>query len=129
VTTLNPIPAGGGLQISLPKWNTQAQESNRVGYIIAEDGAPLCSIGSGMEQITCDLIVTPNGDTLVVKDMFPNAERLAGDTFTFVINRVRNPLSMSPVDLTITTFSSILFEAIGLQVSYKGLIDRSPAAF
>lgn len=27
VTTLNPIPAGGGLRIELPKWNTQASES------------------------------------------------------------------------------------------------------
>jgi hypothetical protein len=48
VTTLNPIPAGGGLKIDLPKWNTQAQESTRLGYIIKDDGKPLCSVGSGM---------------------------------------------------------------------------------
>lgn len=34
VTTLNPIPPGGGLKVDLPKWNTQAAESNRNSYII-----------------------------------------------------------------------------------------------
>jgi hypothetical protein len=65
-----------------------------------------------MTSVTCDLILTPNQDTLVVKNMFPTG-RTAGNTFSFVINKVRNPLSMSSVELTITTWSSILFELSG----------------
>lgn len=33
---------------------------------------------------------------------------------------------MSPVELIVTTFSSILFEE-GSQVSFKGVIDQGPA--
>jgi hypothetical protein len=54
-------------------------------------------------------------------DMFPNG-RLAGDTFVFFVNRALNPLSMSPIDITITSFSSILSETAE-KVFYKGLID------
>ena len=35
VTPRNPIPAGGGLEIVMPKWNMQAPEPNRVSYIIS----------------------------------------------------------------------------------------------
>jgi hypothetical protein len=73
VTTFNPIPAGGGLKIDFPKWNSQAQDNNKVSYIIQDDDQPICSISSGMTQITCDLIVTPTVDTLVIKDMFADA--------------------------------------------------------
>ena len=34
VTTLNPIPVGGGLKIDIPKWNNQAKDTQRVSYII-----------------------------------------------------------------------------------------------
>lgn len=73
--------------------------------------------------------MTPTIDTLVIKNMFPNQQREAGSTFSFVINRVRNPLSMSPVEMTLTTWSSILFENPGFQVSFSGLIDQGPGLF
>ena len=83
VTTLNPIPPGGGLEILLPKWNPEDTNIlNRVSYVIENDDEPLCSVGTGMEQITCSLTTSPIQDTLLVKDMFPNG-RLAGDTFVF----------------------------------------------
>ena len=37
VTPRNPIPAGGGLEIVLPKWNMQAPEPSRVSYIIQNE--------------------------------------------------------------------------------------------
>lgn len=77
-----------------------------------------------MEQISCIATITPLYDTLVVKDMFPDG-RLAGDTFVFIVNQARNPLSMSPVEFTVTTFSSILSESPS--VSFRGVIDQGPA--
>lgn len=108
VTTLNPIPAGGGVKIDLPKWNTAASGPSLQSYIQNVS----CDVGSGMVNIKCDLIVTPTGDTLVVADMFP-LSRLAGDTFSFTVNNVLNPLSLSPVLFTLTTYSAISFQIPG----------------
>lgn len=108
ITTLNPIPAGGGVKIDLPKWNTAASGASLMSYI----NNATCAIGSGMQQIQCNIIITPTGDTLVVKNMFPTG-RLAGDTFTFSVNNVLNPLSMSSVSFVVTTYSSITFEIFG----------------
>ena len=122
VTTLNPIPAGGGLQIRLPKWNFEANDMERIGYITQIEGEPICSIGTGMSEISCTLTTSPAEDILVVKNMFTTNERLAGDTFVFFVNNVLNPLSMSPVELTVASYSGILQEMNG-QTYFKGLID------
>ena len=104
VTTLNPIPAGGGLKIDLPKWNTAASGPALLSYISNVS----CAVGSGMLSILCNSIITPTGDTLVIENMFPTG-RLAGDTFSFTVNNVLNPLSLSPVSFIVTTYSSISF--------------------
>jgi hypothetical protein len=36
VTTLNPIPASGGVQLRLPKWNTKAPVGIRESYLLDE---------------------------------------------------------------------------------------------
>jgi len=36
VTTLNPIPASGGVQLRLPKWNPEASLNSRESFIIDE---------------------------------------------------------------------------------------------
>ena len=36
VTSLNPIPATGGVQIKLPKWNPNADELSRESYVLEE---------------------------------------------------------------------------------------------
>ena len=94
----------------------------RISYITEVDGEPTCSIGTGMSQVSCTLTTSPAEDILVVKDMFPEAQRLAGDTFVFYVNNILNPLSMSAVELTVTSYSGILTEVYG-QAYFKGLID------
>jgi hypothetical protein len=57
-----------------------------------------------------------------VKNLFGDKGRIAGDTFSFKINQVLNPLSMSAVEWTVTTFSGIDFESAS-SVTYLGVID------
>ena len=127
MTTKNPIPAGGGIEIRLPKWNDQAPESQKISYINPQEGIPLCAIKQGMTQIDCSLIRSPTYDTIVVKNMF-TAERIAGDKFTFIVNNILNPLSTSPVSLTLTTYAGILFESDS-QINFTGVIDTGDAKF
>lgn len=58
----------------------------------------------------------------MVKNLFKDKGRIAGDTFGFTINNVYNPLSMSAVEFTITTFSGVDFES-PTYVTYLGVID------
>jgi hypothetical protein len=61
--------------------------------------------------------------------MFKTAGVPAGSTFSFIVNRVRNPLSISAIEMTLTTWTSIIFENPGLSVSFRGLIDKGPGLF
>lgn len=41
ITSLNPIPAAGGVQIKLPKWNPKADDLSRESYVLSETGSSL----------------------------------------------------------------------------------------
>ena len=83
VTTLNPIPAGGGVQVILPKWNAGAPLSLGVPYIVEDGSSPTCTPKLGVaDSISCSVIYSSPYDYITIKDAFPNG-RSAGDTFSF----------------------------------------------
>jgi hypothetical protein len=122
VTTLNPIPPGGGLHIIMPKWNMMARPELRESFVFTPEeftastptrrlnSTPgLCSPKADVAQSSyCRLDTTSNDDqdSLTLIDAFPDGQR-AGKTFSFLVNYLRNPLSMSEVSFTLFTFSGI----------------------
>ena len=85
VTTLNPIPAGGGVQVILPKWNDGAPFSLGVPYIVEDDSGPTCTPKLGVaDSINCSIIYSSPYDYITIKDAFPEG-REAGNTFSFYV--------------------------------------------
>ena len=83
VTTLNPIPAGGGVQVILPKWNEGAPFSLGVPYIVEDGANPTCAPKLGVaDSISCSIIYSSPYDYITIKDAFPDG-REAGNTFSF----------------------------------------------
>jgi hypothetical protein len=53
VTPMNNIPAGGGVQIELPKWNPTAQPRALIeSFIVAEDKSVECIARAGIGSFT-----------------------------------------------------------------------------
>ena len=59
--------------------------------------------------MTCSHYSTETFDYITIVDMFSQSNgREAGDTFRFYITRLRNPISSTPVDIEVKTFTSVL---------------------
>jgi hypothetical protein len=117
---MNNIPPGGGVQIELPKWNPTAQPRTLIeSFIVAEDKKVECIARAGIGSFTgavntadstieldCDTFITPSRDFITITNMF--AQTVYKDQpFYFIIRQLRNPMSMSPVPLKVTTFSGL----------------------
>ena len=130
VTTLNPIPPGGGIQVILPAWNQGAPFGLGQSYIVDDDPGQteVCAAKLGVsEDLTCSVIRSSPYDYITVKDAFPDG-RGAGDTFAFYVSKLRNPVSMSPAPISLLTFSGIAFEDDN-EIFFTGEIDRGEALF
>lgn len=128
VTTLNPIPAGGGVQVILPKWNDGAPFSLGVPYIVEDDSGPTCTPKLGVaDSINCSIIYSSPYDYITIKDAFPEG-REAGNTFSFYVSKLLNPISMSPYPIQLLTYSEVLFED-DEAVTFTGKIDKGVAMF
>lgn len=140
VTTLNPIPAGGGLQLTMPKWNMMANPSLRDSFVIPpEEGGvvsrrlqatpSLCVPKLGVATaVHCVLLSSGNDeDTLTLLDGFPNGQP-AGKTFSFFVNKIRNPLSMTEVPFKVLTFTAVASQSDD-EISFAGLIDEATVSF
>lgn len=66
--------------------------------------------------------ITAKTDYLTLIDAFPNGCP-AGQSFSFYVSYLRNPISMSAVPFTILTYSGIESIAEG-EVTFTGLIDQ-----
>ena len=105
----------------MPKWNTRAPAP--ISYITNNDEATLCESLGGLPTPKCAFFGSTSTDTIMVQDMFSKKELKAGKSFKFVLNFVLNPLSMSPVVFTVTTFDS------DEDQQYTFDIDQGPAEF
>ena len=79
------------------------------------------------EDLTCSIIYSALFDYITIKDAFPDG-RDAGDTFSFYVSKLRNPVSKSPYPLKLLTFSEIIFES-DESVTFMGEIDKGDANF
>jgi len=88
--TQNPIPAGGGVQVKLPKWNPLANSGLRESYIVLpkdyaaikaqmaekrllQTSTSLCAPKSGVDAAAkCLLETTLKEDYLTLINAFPN---------------------------------------------------------
>ena len=61
-------------------------------------------------------------DYITITDMFTEA-REAGKTFEFYVSRLRNAISMTVVQIEVTTFESVQFTPDG-EAIFSGVIDR-----
>jgi hypothetical protein len=123
VTPSNPIPAGGGLELQLPKWDPEAPVSVRQSYL---DQFTACELKHQVDSgLSCVIKITPSGDMLILKDAFPVGIK-AGETFSFYINNLRNPLSMASAEFTLTTYTTAV-EGPNKEYSFEGLIDAGTA--
>lgn len=61
-------------------------------------------------------------------DLFVGVGRDAGDTFSFYVAGLRNPISQSPVNVRVLTFSSVLEVVDDGEHIFRGEIDRRNAA-
>ena len=79
--------------------------------------------------MTCSHYSTETFDYITITDMFSQSNgREAGDTFRFYITRLRNPISETPVDIEVKTFTSVL-EVQGGQSFFAGEIDKGYGPF
>ena len=69
----------------------------------------------------CFLETSLSEDYLTLIDAFPDGVT-AGETFSFYVSYIRNPISASAVGLTLTTYSGIA-EKTEDEVIFTGLID------
>jgi hypothetical protein len=68
LTTLNPIPAGGGVKIDFPKWDPL---SNRA-FLSYIDQAANCSVKMNVDAgLNCTFVITTSQDSIVVQNSFP----------------------------------------------------------
>lgn len=65
INNKNPIPATGGVQIRMPKWNAKAAKDFRRSYVI-DDFTFRASIGNGEEQFSSPTVDTGNEDDLEI---------------------------------------------------------------
>jgi hypothetical protein len=75
--------------------------------------------------VNCAIKITPSGDVLMLENAFPEGVQ-AGETFSFYINNLRNPLSMAPAEFKLTTYSKAI-EGPNGEYSFEGLIDAGTA--
>lgn len=59
--------------------------------------------------------------------MFVGEGRDAGDTFSFYVGGLRNPLSQSPVNVRVMTFADVLEVTQDGEYIFTGEIDRGTA--
>jgi len=78
------------------------------------------------DSLECFSTISSQEDVIFLRNAFPEG-RNAGDTFSFYVNRLRNPLSMSSVAITIQTGISVNNEIAFL--AFDGEIDAGPALF
>lgn len=141
VTTLNPVPATGGVRLRFPKWNPLAPAGVRESFItdpftqsnssgassddIPIDYSVLCSAKNGVQlAIKCTHWAdsTNTYDYITVTDLFSET-REAGKTFEFYVAWLRNGISQSPVEIEVLTFESSELAPNG-ESTFNGLIDR-----
>ena len=70
--------------------------------------------------LNCTFVITTSQDSIIIQNAFPKG-LAAGQELSFYVSNVRNPLSMSPIQLQISTFSAL--DSSNGQV--KGFIDTS----
>jgi hypothetical protein len=86
----------------------------------------LCSPKIGISnKVNCTAEITAKTDYLTLTDAFPNGYP-AGQSFSFYVSYLRNPISMSSVPFTVLTYSGIESIVEG-EISFKGLIDQGTA--
>ena len=105
----------------MPNWNSAAPEP--ISYITNNDEETLCQSLDKRPDAKCSFFGSPTSDTIVVRNMFSNKELAAKSTFKFRVNNILNPLSMSAVTFTVTTFAS----DVDQQFTYS--IDEGSALF
>jgi hypothetical protein len=85
-----------------------------------------CSPRIGVSnKVNCTAEITEMTDYLTLIDAFPNGYP-AGQSFSFYVSYLRNPISMSAVPFTILTYSGIQSN-VGGEINFTGLIDQGTA--
>jgi hypothetical protein len=124
ITTVNPIPIGGGIRIKFPKWNNLAPTSLMQSYVERFSSCTMTPDTDAeiMKNPDCFIEKSDLGDTFIMMDAFPNGFG-AGKPFSFVIDSLKNPLSMSSVDLEIVTFTVAETTQSG-EWDFGGIVDQ-----
>lgn len=141
VTAWHPIPPGGGIQLRLPRWDPGSAGDE--GALIASPGRKVecfakMNIGDAnaakenfKPYLKCVTTPSPSADIVTILDAFKNG-LAAGQTCSFVVKTLKNPISMTPMPLTVTTFAGVaqVSNAQPSEAAYfTGLVDEGIAFF
>jgi len=88
----------------------------------------LCVSKTGVAtSANCKLLLGKSNDSLTLLNAFPDGQP-AGQTFSFFVNYIRNPLSMTEVSIIFTTFAGVKSQTM-TEIVFTGLIDQADVAF
>ena len=83
-------------------------------------------------ELDCLTTNTPEFDVVTIIDGFKRG-LATGKTFSFIMKTLKNPISMSPQDITLTTFAGLSQSSLNAKPNqaayFTGFVDTGKAAF